>query len=115
MFTIIIFDIIRKTRRDAKVVIADQYIDLAKYKDHECLKTRTIHVQGVLPTDQTGMAIEQHLNDILKKRAVNTGNSTTFGQVQTVLLIPDYTKILEVELEIKDLKDLHVLMSMPEH
>ena len=55
------------------------------------------------------------MNDILKKRAVNTGNSTTFGQVQTVLLIPDYTKILEVELEIKDLKDLHVLMSTPEH
>ena len=41
---------------------------MSKYKDHECLKTRTIHVNGVLSNDRTGNGIERYLNDILRKR-----------------------------------------------
>ena len=41
---------------------------MSKYKDHECLKTRTIHVKGVLSNDRTGNGIERYLNDILRKR-----------------------------------------------
>jgi hypothetical protein len=69
LFTLLVFRNVQKTRRDAKAAIIAQYIDLAKYKDHECLKTRTLHLEGVLPYDSSGMAIEKHLNDILKKRA----------------------------------------------
>jgi hypothetical protein len=49
MFTLLTIRIVQKTRRDAKVALERFYQDMSKYKDHECLKARTIHIQGVLP------------------------------------------------------------------
>jgi len=40
---------------------------MSKYKDHECLKARTLHIKGVLNHDKTGEGLELFLNDILKK------------------------------------------------
>ena len=62
---------------------------MSKYKDHECLKTRTIHVKGVLSNDRTGNGIERFLNDILKKRTYGNQQS---GKVTSVLIIPDFTR-----------------------
>lgn len=70
---------------------------MSKYKDHECLKTRTIHLKGVLSNDRTGNGIEKYLNEILRKR---TYGSQVPGKVTSVLIIPDFTRQLELESQI---------------
>ena len=97
------------TRRDAKEALENFYQDMSKYKDHECLKARTIHIQGILPQDRTGDGIYNYLNDILKKKTYNSG---TPGHVTSVLIIPDFTKQLELEANRQDLKDLKMLLSV---
>lgn len=62
---------------------------MSHYKDHECLKTRTLHIKGVLPDDRTGNGIEQYLNKILVKRSYGSSNP---GRVRSVLIIPDFTR-----------------------
>lgn len=64
-FSLLTIRITQKTRRDAKVAYESYHHDMSRYRDHECLKTRTLHVKGVLPDDRTGNGIEQHLNKIL--------------------------------------------------
>ena len=59
---------VQKTRRDGKVALETFHQDMSRYKDHECLKTRTIHLKGVIPEDRTGQGIENHLNKILKTK-----------------------------------------------
>jgi hypothetical protein len=49
VFTLLTIRIVQKTRRDAKVALESYYQDMSKYKDHECLKARTLHIKGVLP------------------------------------------------------------------
>lgn len=54
LFTLLTIRIVQKTRRDAKVALESFYQDMSRYKDHECLKARTMHIKGVLPHDRTG-------------------------------------------------------------
>jgi len=82
---------------------------MSHYKDHECLKTRTLHIKGVLPDDRTGNGIEQYFNKILMKRSYGSSNP---GRVRSVLIIPDFTKQLRLEMNIQDLKDYRMLMSV---
>ena len=109
VFTLLTIQVVQKTRRDAKVALEVFYQDMSRYKDHECLKTRTLHVKGVLPQDSTGLGIERHLNQILQKRSFNSGTSA--GKVTSVLVIPDFTKQLALEAKMQDLKDLYMLLS----
>jgi hypothetical protein len=67
-FTMLTIRIVQKTRRDGKVALETFHQDMSRYKDHECLKTRTIHLKGVIPEDRTGQGIENHLNKILKSK-----------------------------------------------
>lgn len=53
-FTLLTIRIVQKTRRDGKVALESFYQDMSRYKDHECLKTRTLHLKGVIPEDRTG-------------------------------------------------------------
>jgi hypothetical protein len=64
---------------------------MSRFKDHECLKTRTLHIKGVLPDDRTGNGIEAHLNKILEKKSYH-GAPGGVGKVRSVLIIPDFTK-----------------------
>ena len=82
---------------------------MSKYKDQECLKARTIHIKGVLPQDRTGEGIDNYLNSILKQKAYG---SQTPGKVISVLILPDFTKQLELEAKIQELKDSKMLMSV---
>lgn len=81
---------------------------MSRYKDHECLKTRTLHLKGVIPEDRTGQGIENHLNKILMKKQMRSSR----GKVMSTLIIPDFTKQFELECEILDLKDYKMLMSV---
>ena len=64
------------------------YQDMSRYKDHECLKARTMHIKGVLPHDRTGEGVEAYLNDILRQKSY--GNEFP-GKVTDVLIVPDFT------------------------
>ena len=41
---------------------------MSRYKDHECLKARTLHIKGVLQHDRSGDGILAYLNRILKNK-----------------------------------------------
>ena len=82
---------------------------MSKYKDHESLKVRTLHIKGVLPEDRTGQGIESHLNQILARRSYRR---QVPGKVLSTLIIPDFTKQFEYECKILDLKDYKMLMSV---
>jgi hypothetical protein len=69
VFTLLTIRIVQKTRRDSKIALESYYQDMSKYKDHESLKVRTLHLKGVLPEDRTGQGIESHLNHILARRS----------------------------------------------
>ena len=86
------------------------YQQMSQYKDQECLKARTLHIKGVFPKDRTGEVLERYLNDILKSQTY--GQSEIPGQVQSILVIPDYTKQLEIQSNIQDLKDFKMLLSV---
>lgn len=57
-FSVLTIRLVQKTRRDARVALESYYSDMSRFKDHECLKTRTLHIKGVLPDDRTGNGIE---------------------------------------------------------
>ena len=109
MFTLLTIRIVQKTRRDAKVALESFYQDMSRYKDHECLKARTMHIKGVLPQDRTGDGVQNYLNKILKRKSYGSENP---GKVTSLLIVPDFTKQLEIEGKIQDLKDLKMLMSV---
>ena len=52
-----------------------------------------------------------YLNEILRKKSYGSANP---GKVTSVLIIPDFTKQLEIEAKIQDLKDLKMLLSIQE-
>lgn len=89
MFTLLTIRIVQKTRRDAKVALESFYQDMSRYKDHECLKARTMHIKGVLPHDRTGDGVQNYLNKILKQKSYGSENP---GKVTSCLIVPDFTK-----------------------
>ena len=107
-FTMLTIGLVQKTRRDAKVTLESYHHDMSHYKDHECLKTRTLHIKGVLPDDRTGNGVEAYLNKILVMRSYGSPNP---GKVRSVLIIPDFTKQLKIEGKIQDMKDIKMKMS----
>jgi hypothetical protein len=110
-FSLLTIRLVQKTRRDGRIAYESYYHDMSRFRDHECLKTRTLHVKGVLPDDRTGNGIELHLNKILAQKTY-TGQLNQQGKVRSVLIIPDFTKQFEIEIKIQDLKDYRVLMTV---
>lgn len=53
-----------------------------------------MHIKGVLPQDKTGEGIQRYLDTILKKRSYGSQRP---GRVTSLLIIPDFTKQLELE------------------
>lgn len=110
-FSVLTIRLVQKTRRDARIALESYYSDMSRFKDHECLKTRTLHIKGVLPDDRTGSGLEAHLNKILAQKSY-IGQPGGVGKVRSVLIIPDFTNQLEIELKIQDLKDYRNLMTV---
>ena len=67
---------------------------MSKYKDHECLKARTLHIKGVLSHDRSGDGILSYLNKILKQKAYGT---QVPGKAITILIIPDFKSQLRID------------------
>lgn len=88
-FSFLTIRIVQKTRRDGRIALESYHQDMSHYRDHECLKTRTLHIKGVLPDDRTGNGVEAYLNKILMQKSYSP---STAGCVRSVLIIPDFTK-----------------------
>ena len=59
--------------------------------DHEWLKARTVHIKGIPGLDRNGQGLETLLNRFL--------DDNLPGQVKVLALhlVPDFSKILEIE------------------
>jgi hypothetical protein len=73
--------------------------------DYEWLKSRTIHVKGLLKNDITGALLENMLNDNL---------SDTESKILAICVVPDYRKLTILEEKRKDLEDLSQLLGVKE-
>ena len=72
-----------------------------KKKDYEWLKARTLHVRGLLPKDRRGDMLKNELNIMLNPIG---------GRVLDVIVVPDFQRLFDLEIEKKDLDDLHILV-----
>lgn len=73
--------------------------------DYEWLKSRTIHVRGLLKNDVTGSLLENTLNEHL---------DDTDSKILGIVVVPDYKKLTELEERRKDLEDLSQLLGVKE-
>ena len=73
--------------------------------DYEWLKSRTVHVKGLLKNDITGAILENMLNDHLQD---------TESKILAIWVVPDYRKLTQLEEKRKDLEDLSQLLGVKE-
>ena len=73
--------------------------------DYEWLKSRTIHVRGLLKNDVDGRILESVLNEQLEHYE---------SKVLGIIVVPDYNKLTELEEKRKDLEDLSQLLGVQE-
>lgn len=73
--------------------------------DYEWLKSRTIHVKGLLKNDITGAMLENMLNDHLQD---------TESKILAICVVPDYRKLTQLEQKRKDVEDLSHLLGVKE-
>lgn len=74
-------------------------------KDAEWLKARTIHIKGIPHEDRTGNGLRQVLESFLEKNG---------GMVVAVAIVPPFSKIFELETEMRDIKYLNMLLTATE-
>ncbi len=80
----------------------EHFREKCKNKDYEWLKARTLHVRGLLPKDRRGDMLRNELDLILREKG---------GKVLDVVVIPDFQGLFDLEIEKKELEDLHILVS----
>lgn len=73
--------------------------------DHEWLKSRTIHVRGLLKNDINGVLLEKLLNEHL---------DDTDSKILGIIVVPDYKKLTELEEQRKEYEDLSQLLGVKE-
>jgi hypothetical protein len=71
--------------------------------DFEWLKSRTIHVRGLLKNDVNGVLLENVLNEHLQN---------TESKILGIIIVPDYKKLVELEEKRKDYEDLSHLLGV---
>lgn len=100
IFSILTFHIVFDLREEARNLYKETTQEKNKVKDNEWLRARTLHVRGLLPKDRRGDMLKNELNMMLK--SIN-------GRVLDVVVIPDFQNLFDLEVEKKDLEELHVL------
>ena len=69
--------------------------------DVEWLKACTLHIRGMPWEDRAGLGLRQKLQKFLDDKN---------GKVLGVQIVPPFANIFEIEVKIRDLKDLNMLM-----
>jgi hypothetical protein len=102
VYTFLTIHFIQKTRRDARVSYQMYYSEMSKKKDHEWLKARTMHIKGIPEEDRAGNGLKTLLETFLKQ---NGG-----GSILAMQIVPPFHKIFQIEVQMRDLKDLNMLI-----
>jgi hypothetical protein len=102
VYTFLTIHFIQKTRRDARVSYQMYYSEMSKKKDHEWLKARTMHIKGIPEEDRAGNGLKTLLETFLKE---NGG-----GSILAMQIVPPFHKIFQIEVQMRDLKDLNMLI-----
>lgn len=102
VYTFLTIHFIQKTRRDARVSYQMYYSEMSKKKDHEWLKARTMHIKGIPEEDRAGNGLKTLLETFLKQ---NGG-----GAILAMQIVPPFHKIFQIEVQMRDLKDLNMLI-----
>ena len=98
--TAITFYTVFELREEARELYKESWKEKCKVKDDEWLKARTLHVRGVLPKDRRGDMLKNELNLLLQP---------VKGQVLDVVVIPDFQRLFDLEMEKKEVEDIHAL------
>lgn len=82
-----------------KMVVHFQSIFLNYYKKHnnldlKFLQLRTLHIQGMLPEDIKGQVLKNQINEYLAEAG---------GKIMAITIIPNYAKLVELEIKRKEL------------
>lgn len=88
IFTIATIYTFYELKLEARKVYAEVQLKRSRTKNFEWLKTRTVHVRGLAPNDRKGEALIKKLNKELELIG---------GKVLTIINIPDFSSILELE------------------
>ena len=100
-FSILTIGQIVKIRQDARKAYKFYYKQTSLIHDHEFLKSRTLHVKGLLPEDRRGDNLKNQMNQILEKHG---------GKVVDCLVIPDFVTLFKYEQQKSELEDLRKLV-----
>lgn len=104
--TFLTIHLVQKTRRDARVSYQMSYKEMSKKRDHEWLKARTLHIRGIPEEDRAGIGLRMVLEVFLSEQN---------GRVLDLQIVPPFHHILDIETQIRDLKDLNMLLSSKEN
>ncbi|CDW80986.1 transmembrane protein 63c [Stylonychia lemnae] len=102
LFSLLTFYTVFDLREEARDLYRENQKEKCKVKDYEWLKARTLHVRGLLPKDRRGDMLKNELNLMLEPIQ---------GKVLDVVVIPDFQRLFDLEIEKKDLDDLHHLVA----
>lgn len=88
IFTIATIYTFYELKLEARSVYAEVQLKRSRTKNFEWLKTRTVHVRGLAPNDRKGEALIKKINKELELIG---------GKVLTIINIPDFSTILDLE------------------
>jgi len=101
LFTLATFKTVSDLREEAKEAYVEYEREKNRVKDHDWMRARTLHVQGLLPKDRRGDMLRNEIEVMLKPIG---------GKVLDVVVIPDFQSLFDLETARKDLDDLHTLI-----
>ena len=67
------------------------------------MKARTLHISGIPVEDRTGIGLVGYLENLLSESSIG-------GKVLAIQIVPPFADIFNIEVKIRDLKDLNMLM-----
>jgi len=78
------------------------YSEMSKKRDHEWLKARTMHIKGIPEEDRAGNGLKTLLETFLKQNGS--------GSILAMQIVPPFHKIFNIEVQMRDLRDLNMLI-----
>ena len=94
---------IQIVRIKARKAYQSSYKEFARQRNTEWLKARTLHVSGIPVEDRTGIGLVRFLEQLLSESSIG-------GKVLAIQIVPPFADIFNIEVKIRDLKDLNMLM-----
>lgn len=84
-------------RKHLQTEYITRLFDKNKYRGLDWMKTRTIHVEGLLFNDLSGKALRRKIDTALEDAGLSQ-------HVDQVLVVPAYARLLQLELKVRELE-----------